>query len=548
MTITNFNNLKTKVAELLVVRASGHLFDSQRNFPKWELSNSELKRLLAEGIGGVILFGGTSFELTNRCRMLNKWSPKTLLLCADVEEGVGQRFSGGSWLVPPMAIAKIYSEAPEEAIELAYLYGTCIGSQAKKCGLNWVLAPVCDVNTNPKNPVINVRAWGEDPLTVSELVCAFHRGLASEGVLSCAKHFPGHGDTGVDSHIDLPILDHEKARLEEIELVPFRSAISAGVSSVMIGHLLFSKFDASLPASLSKVLVKKLLRKELGFEGLVITDALMMSAISKAYGAGEAALLAFSAGADLILMPENPYEAIDAICEGLITGKVPMSRLDESLERRRNVLENISVSIDEIKITFPFKDQSLETNQDLSFANNLIRSTIKLRHKGQLIPNRPGINIVRVDGIFSASFLVNSSPSFTLPEEVGFKTIIFHQKGVTPWQNSITHPLAIDRLGKGPFLLQLFIRGNPFIDNQSLSEPWLLAIDQLQKENLLSGIIIYGSPYFWEEVIEILDASIPAVYSPGQMQEAQKQAVNALFQCFQSKPKTHNQIASQFTD
>ena len=255
------NSLRRRVAELLVVRASGHLSDQQRRYPQWELPNSELQRLLRDGVGGVILLGGSAVELQQRTQQLQGWSEQRLLVCADVEEGVGQRFEGASWLVPPLALGRLHQREPELALDLSERYGRCTGEQARRCGLNWVLGPVCDVNNNPANPVINVRAWGEDPNTASALAVAFQRGLKQAGVLGCAKHFPGHGDTTSDSHLDLPVLPHSRERLEQIELPPFQAAITAGrgerddgpsgaagIGSAAARHPLKSRADRSAAA------------------------------------------------------------------------------------------------------------------------------------------------------------------------------------------------------------------------------------------------------------------------------------------------------------
>ena len=220
----NFLTLRDKVAELFILRASGSRFDCQRKYPKWELSNTELLNFLEIGIGGVIFFGGTIFELQNKCKLIQDHSNKSLLLCADVEEGVGQRFEGATTLIPPFGVAQIYKKSREKGLDFAEKYGECIGEQAKQAGLNWVLAPVCDVNTNIKNPVINMRAWGDDAEMASLLIEAFQKGLHSKGVLSCAKHFPGHGDTSIDSHLDLPVLHHDFSRLNRIEFIPFRAS------------------------------------------------------------------------------------------------------------------------------------------------------------------------------------------------------------------------------------------------------------------------------------------------------------------------------------
>ena len=337
--------LDRAVATLLVVRASGHPADGQRRYPRWEHDNAHLQRLLARGVGGVILLGGSAAELRLRTRQLTAWAQRPLLLCADVEEGVGQRFEGASWLVPPLALARIHREDPALARDLARRYGACTGREAHQLGLNWVLGPVCDVNNNPVNPVINVRAWGEDPVTAGALATAFCRGAQAEGVLCCAKHFPGHGDTSGDSHLELPLLPHDRDRLDAVELPPFRDLIDAGVAAVMTAHLLLPALDPTHPATLSRAVLTGLLREQLGFDGLIVTDALVMEAIAGRYGPSEAAVLALEAGADLVLMPGDAEGAIDAIVAAVVSGRLTTERLEASLSRRQRALERCRAAL-----------------------------------------------------------------------------------------------------------------------------------------------------------------------------------------------------------
>ena len=163
-------------------------------------------------------------------------------------------------------------------------------------------------------------------------------------MLGCAKHFPGHGDTTSDSHLNLPVLPHNRERLEQIELPPFQAAIAAGVESVMTAHLVLPQLDPQQPATLSKAVLTDLLRHQMGFNGLVVTDALVMEAISAGHGAAEAAVLAFEAGADLILMPADADAAIDGLCDGFNSGRLCLERLDESLQRRAHALASIPTS------------------------------------------------------------------------------------------------------------------------------------------------------------------------------------------------------------
>jgi beta-glucosidase-like glycosyl hydrolase len=185
-----------------------------------------------------------------------------------------------------------------------------IAKEMKSIGIHWNLAPVCDINSNPKNPVINIRSFGEDKNIVSKNVVDYINGLHKENIISCAKHFPGHGDTETDSHTAFPVITKSLQELEQNEMIPFVEAIKSGVKSIMLGHLIV-KSISELPMSLSNEAVKYL-RNKLNFNGLILTDALDMQAITDTYG-DDAPLLAFKAGVDIILMPENPMLVIEQI-------------------------------------------------------------------------------------------------------------------------------------------------------------------------------------------------------------------------------------------
>ncbi len=520
--------LRRAVAQLLVIRASGHAEDRQRRYPRWEHSNAELERLLQSGVGGVILLGGTATELQQRCRTLRRWSDSAdLLLCADVEEGIGQRFPGATWLAPPMALGRLHQTNPSQALNLAERYGRTTGDQAQRCGLNWVLAPVCDVNSNPDNPVINVRAWGDQPESVADLVAAFQRGLNAAGVLGCAKHFPGHGDTDQDSHLELPLIKHARSRLDQLELVPFRRLIDSGIASVMTAHLLIPALDDSQPATLSHAVLTGLLRKELGFSGLIVTDALVMEAISRRAGPGEAAVQAFAAGADLILMPADADAAIDALCSALADGRIPEARLHESLKRRTEALQGCDKPIS----TASAHAGELETATDRRLCMELIDSSLELQ--GPQLPIQPeqnGVTLIRVDGVLPCAFLPADAAAISTLERHGYKALICHDRGIEPWstEKNPTGPLDLDRLGEGPVFLQLFLRGNPFRAGQQRHEPWAEAIEQLLRVERLCGLVVYGCPYRWESLRKLLPESVPAGYSPGQMPEAQQQLLNRM--------------------
>ncbi|MFM7268499.1 MAG: glycoside hydrolase family 3 N-terminal domain-containing protein [Cyanobium sp.] len=520
-------DLARLVASLLVVRCSGHLSDGQRRYPRWELANADLQRLLADGVGGVILLGGSAAEVLLRTRQLRAWAGADLLLCADVEEGVGQRFEGASWLVPPLALSRLHHTDAAAAVSMAERYGRCTGREARALGLNWVLGPVCDVNNNPANPVINVRAWGEDPATAGSLACAFLRGLQAEGVLSCAKHFPGHGDTATDSHLALPVLPHSRERLDAVELPPFRAAVAAGVDAVMTAHLLLPALDPDRPATLSAAVLGDLLRGELGFEGLVVTDALVMEAIAARYGGGEAAVLALEAGADLVLMPEDADQAMAAILAALASGRLSRERLEASATRRLQALARVAAAGDAAAPAGAEAHKPLgilsngPTADDLALAGELVQRS--LRHRGGRItlPASGGLNLIRIDGALGCRFLPGGAPALAWPAAAGLRTVLLDGLGPSPWRADAGAPLDVERLGQGPVLLQLFVRGNPFRGSAAGQEPWAAVIAQLQAAGRLAGLAVYGSPYLWDCLQPLLDPAIPAAWSPGQMPMAQ---------------------------
>src|SRR5258707_2427193 len=252
-----------------------------------------------------------------------------LLIGADFERGTAMRLDEGTSFPTAMALAAAGN--PKDA----YTMGKITALEARAAGIQWIYAPDADVNSNPGNPIINTRSFGENPEKVSEFVTEFIRGVQENGGLATAKHFPGHGDTTADSHIDLPVVTAERARLEKLELVPFRAAIGAGVGSIMTGHLNVPALepDPHTRAKLSSRVLTDLLRGQLGFQGLVVTDAMDMGGITVRYAPGDAAVRAFLAGADALLMPPVPDAAYEALLTAAHSGQISKERLDASVRR-----------------------------------------------------------------------------------------------------------------------------------------------------------------------------------------------------------------------
>jgi beta-N-acetylhexosaminidase len=285
--------------------------------------------LVEAGVGGFIVGAGPGHETASWLAELQAAAAVPLLVAADLEWGPGTRLRGATLLPVNMAIAAAGGPA------LAYEAGRITALEARAAGVHMALAPVADVNVNPLNPVINTRSYGSDPAAVADRVAAFVAGARAGGLLTVAKHFPGHGDTELDSHLTLPVLDVPRLRLERVELRPFQAAIGAGVDGVMTAHLAVSALDPAgpRPATLSPPILTELLRWELGFGGLVVTDGLHMDGVTASGDAGEVAVAALTAGADILLIPPDEGAAVAAVVEAVRRGELSETRIDASVRR-----------------------------------------------------------------------------------------------------------------------------------------------------------------------------------------------------------------------
>ncbi len=322
-------SLEALVGQLFVVRTGGYLLDHQNQYPDRELNTPQLSQALKLGVGGVLIFGGAVGDTALKIQWLQKHSQVPLLVCADLEGGLGEQVQGGSELSAAMGLGATGSFALVE--QAAYVTGI----EAKAIGINWVLGPVADVNSNPQNPVIGSRSFGADPEHVANCVTAYLKGLQRAKVLGTVKHFPGHGDTDLDSHLDLPPVNRTLAQLDASDWVPFKRAIAEGTDGIMSAHLTFPLIPESntLPATFSPYFLTEVLRKQWSYEGLIVTDALTMQAITDRYNSAEASLHAFQAGADILLMPQAFPEAHERMCRAVREGEISMKRLKASVRR-----------------------------------------------------------------------------------------------------------------------------------------------------------------------------------------------------------------------
>jgi beta-glucosidase len=508
-------SLRQKIGQMIVVRGSGYLFDQQRPYPLWEASNSQLERWLRElNLGGVILLGASAGEIYLKTQQLQNWAKTPLLIAADIEEGVGQRFSGATHFPPPMALSEIYQKNPLKAQELAYEMGKVTAQEALAIGVNWVLAPIMDVNNNPHNPVINVRAFGETPEVVSSLGSAFIEGAKNYPVLTTAKHFPGHGDTATDSHLELPTLPHSAQRLAQIEIPPFQSAIQAGVDAVMTAHLLIPAWDQINPATISDQILTEKLRHQLHFSGLIVTDALIMGGVAKYYNQEDLAVKVVEAGADILLMPENPEIAINAIEKAVISGQITEARINESFNR-----------ITQAKAQLNFQDQSFPYTEIAQVsAKETVNLILKysLKQQGNLPikikPEVEAINLIYLDSLVNQDILARHTPSVQLPQTLGYQSIFMDE-----------YNLKLTGEINQPFLLQIFLRGNPFRGSAGMSDRLKQYFTGLTEKDNLQGILIYGSPYIFDWFCQEIPPEMPCLFSYGQFDLAQQMMLESLF-------------------
>jgi beta-glucosidase-like glycosyl hydrolase len=286
----------------------------------------EIDAALDLGVGGFSLFGGMAEAVASLTAELRRRSRHPLLIAADLERGAGQQFRGATSLPPPAVFGAL------DDVELSRRAGRVTARDARALGVNWIYAPVADLDVEAENPIVGTRAFGEDAEQVARHVKAWIEGCREGGALACVKHFPGHGRTTTDSHLGLPRVSATRSTLER-DLTPFRAAIEAGVDAVMTAHVAYPALDASgLPATLSRPMIGDLLRDGLGHDGVVVTDALIMKGVLEDAGEAEAAIGALAAGCDALLYPQQLEATLRAV-EAAVGERLPESRVREALAR-----------------------------------------------------------------------------------------------------------------------------------------------------------------------------------------------------------------------
>ncbi len=376
--------LREKIGQLFFVPVEGRYLNQDSHRFK------EISDLITQDhIGGIIFMRGDIYGQAVLTNKLQKLSQIPLWITQDMEYGAAMRISGTTRFTPAMGVAASGDK------HNAFMMGKVTAIEAKALGVHQIFAPVLDISNNPDNPAINVRAFSGDPKMVSEYGLAFIQGVQSEGVISTAKHFPGHGDTDTDSHNELPVLAHDYSRLDSVELIPFRAAIDGGISSIMSAHISFPQISdySELPGTLDESILGRILKDSLNFEGVIVTDGLEMQGISSKFSPGRVVVQALNAGADIMLMSPDIYTAINEVVAAVERGEITEERIDQSYQKIIQWKEENGLFDKSNQIDIAHLDTRINTNFHQSVANNIARESITLlKNDGDILPIDPTVH------------------------------------------------------------------------------------------------------------------------------------------------------------
>ncbi|HEX2080788.1 MAG TPA: glycoside hydrolase family 3 N-terminal domain-containing protein [Longimicrobium sp.] len=380
--------LRQRVAQLVFPWISGQ---SAAQNPREQ--ERMLQWVMRDEVGGLIVSTGAPAAIAARLNAAQARAPVPLLIVSDLETGPGMRLSPGGTRVPP-SMALGATGDPRLAREA----GRITGAEARAVGIHLTLGPLLDVNSNPSNPIINVRSFGEQPERVARMAAAWAEGAKEAGLLAAGKHFPGHGDTHVDSHVGLATVRADSARLDAVELVPFRHAVRSGMDGMLVGHLAAVGLEGpgAPPASLSPRMIDGVLRERLGFRGLVFTDALNMGGVTRSYSVTEASIRALLAGADALLQPPGHAQVIDGIVAAVQSGRIPAARIDDAA--RRVLLAKAAAGLHRgARVDLAGIAEKVGREEHAQVARRLAERSITLvRDRGSLVPVARTVRVLHV--------------------------------------------------------------------------------------------------------------------------------------------------------
>jgi beta-N-acetylhexosaminidase len=463
----------------------------------------------ADHVGGIIISTGTPGGYAAKLNALQGRSRVPLLVVTDLESGPGMRLvaardasgpmreGGGTSFPPVMGLAAAGSDS------LAFEVGRVIGAEARAVGVGLTLSPVLDVNSNADNPIINTRSFGERPAEVARLGAAYVRGVHAGGLLAAGKHFPGHGDTHTDSHIDLPRVDASREKLEAVDLAPFRAAMGAGMDGVLVGHISVPAVEADgVPASMSHRFSTDVLRGEMRFAGLVVTDAMNMGGLTRRYSEEEAAVRAVEAGADLLLQPPHPRQAIDAIERAVKAGRIHQARIDQSVRRILAAKERVGLSrrstVDRAAV-----DRLVGSPEHLALAREVARRSITLvRDDKGLVPLAPAARRV---------LSITYSDREGRPAGEGFDTALGEARQVSTARvgprTGDAELAALRRRADSAdvVVVSVYVSPQEYKGTVSLGGTFPAFVERMARDGVPLVVVSFGSPY--------LISSLPSVPS-----------------------------------
>lgn len=484
--------LREKIGQLFFVPIEGKYLNHDSHRFK-EISDLITK----EHIGGLIFMRGDIYGQAVLTNKLQKLSTIPLWITQDMEYGAAMRISGSTRFTPAMGVAATGDKRN------AFMMGKITAIEAKALGVHQIFAPVLDVNNNPDNPVINVRAFSGDAEMVSDYGIAFMQGVHSEGIVSTAKHFPGHGDTDTDSHNELPVLDHDYSRLDSVELIPFKAAIEDGMQSIMSAHISFPQISEhpELPGTLDKAILNDILKDSLNFDGVVVTDGLEMEGIASKFSPGRVVVKALNAGADIMLISPDIYTAINEVVEAVKLGEISEERINQSYRKIISWKQEHGLFDKDNQVDIDKLDTRINTNFHKSVASRIARESVTLlKNEGAILPIDPTVHKKVLLVSIADDDYGNTGARFV-------RTLRDYHPDVT----FSVHDNRTDTKDEQKFLKQaresdLIIIGSfislSFRESIQLSRKQSSFLNRLLKTNKPTVLVMFGNPYLVTELAD----------------------------------------------
>ena len=495
-------SLREKVGQLMMPWVSGaYVAHDSADF-------DILRRWVVEDrIGGLIISMGTPLAYAAKLDELQRLADLPLLITSDMENGAGMRL-GGIHSLPhliPQGGATIFPSlmalGATGSAELAFDMARVMGVEARAVGVHMTFGPVLDVNSNPSNPIINIRSFGESPDLVARLATAYIEGARAAGLMTTGKHFPGHGDTREDSHLVLPTVEGDRERLDRVELPPFRSAIAAGVDGIMTAHIAMVGVEGpdAPPATLSPYFMTGVLREEMGFAGLLFTDGMTMAGVTRRYGVTESLILALEAGADILLMPHDVRGAIDAVVAAVDGGRLTEARIDTSVGRLLEAKNRAGLGV-ERRVPLERVSQRVGTRAHAEVARTIAERSITLaRDEDDLVPLSPvHRRVTLITYAAPADLLAGRAFDEAFRDEGADATSVRLDERATPDELRAANGLA-----SGADIVIVSIYVAPVIDGRSTvrtSEAFAGLLGDLLSSGVPLVTISFGSPYLLRSI------------------------------------------------